>query len=70
MRSSVSHSKTNFEGIRSHNPTKLLCLSPEPVDILVKLLHRPAVPHVGSPIAQGLFGPIKQLLSENNLSVS
>ena len=25
MGSSISHSKNNFEGIRSHNPTKLLC---------------------------------------------
>ena len=29
MRNSISHPKNDFEGIRSHNPTKLLCLSPQ-----------------------------------------
>ena len=29
MRNSISHTKNDFEGIRSHNPTKLLCLSPK-----------------------------------------
>ena len=29
MRNSISHAKHDFEGIRSHNPTKLLCLSPK-----------------------------------------
>ena len=29
MRNSISHPKNDLEGIRSHNPTKLLCLSPK-----------------------------------------
>ena len=29
MRKSISRSKNDFEGIRPHNPTKLLCLSPK-----------------------------------------
>ena len=29
MRNSISHHKNDLEGTRSHNPTKLLCLSPE-----------------------------------------
>ena len=29
MRNSISHPKNDFEGIHSHIPTKLLCLSPE-----------------------------------------
>ena len=29
MRNSISHTKNDFEGIRSHNPSKLLCLSPK-----------------------------------------
>ena len=31
MRSSISHPKSEFEGIRLHNPTKLLCLSPKSI---------------------------------------
>ena len=29
VRNSISHSKNDFEGIRSHNPTKLLRLNPQ-----------------------------------------
>ena len=29
MRNSISHPEYDFEGIQSHNPTKLLCLSPK-----------------------------------------
>ena len=29
MRHSISHPNNDFEGIRSHNPTKLTCLSPK-----------------------------------------
>ena len=29
MRNSISHPKNDFEGIRSQNPTNLLCLSPK-----------------------------------------
>ena len=30
MRNSISHPKNDFEGIRSHNPPELLCLSTTP----------------------------------------
>ena len=39
MRNSISHPKNDFEGIRSHNPTKLLCLSSKKKCARVKLLH-------------------------------
>ena len=45
--------KNDFEGIRSDDPTKLLCLSPKLsiYNVLVKLLHLSAVPHMRNSIA-------------------
>ena len=50
----------DFEGIRSQNPTKLLCFSPK-YNVLVKILHWPAVPHMRNSSAPGRFGAIIQL---------
>ena len=43
--------------IRSHIPTKLLCLSPEIMHaLLVNLLYQPVVPHMRISIGQGRLG--------------
>ena len=64
MRNSISHPKNDFEGIHSHIPTKLLCLSPEKKkNVLVKLLYYPVVPHMRElKLARGILAQKMQPL--------
>ena len=53
VRNSTPHPENEFEGSRSHNPTKLLCALVQKQYVLEKLLHWLKVPHMRNSIAQG-----------------
>ena len=63
MRNPISHQKNDFEGIRSHNPTKLLCLSPKIYCAREITLLTGSPPHEELNRAQGLFGPKRTTLT-------
>ena len=62
MRNSISHPKNAFEGIRSRNSTKLLCLSPEKKKCAREITSLAgSYSHEELNLDQGLFGAIIQL---------
>ena len=58
MRNSISHPKNYLEGVRSHNPTKLLCLRHKKIRTREFTLLTGQFLTMRSSIAQGLFRAI------------